>query len=259
MEENSGFIVINRKMLEWEWYQDANTFRLFFHLIMKANWKDGRFLGHAVPRGSLVSSIGHLAEDLNLSVRNVRTSLEHLKSTGEIEIKTTNRFSLITVINYRLYQDKDSESTINRQTTDKQLTINRQTTDKQLTTIEQRNKETKKQRNNNNTPLTPQRGTEEIPIPTVLDFDRFKEAWRDWVAYRKEKRQTLKESTIKIQFRFLAEHSSDAVEIIEQSIRNGWTGLFELKQPRRTEPQPTKTVTLSERQRINEEFLREDG
>ena len=247
MEEN-GFVKFHRKITKWEWYQDANTFRLFFHLIMKANWKDGRFLGHAVPRGSLVSSIGHLAEDLNLSVRNVRTSLEHLKSTGEIEIKTTNRFSLITVINYRLYQDKDSESTINRQTTDKQLT-----------TIEQRNKETKKQRNNNNTPLTPQRGTEEIPIPTVLDFDRFKEAWRDWVAYRKEKQQTLKESTIKIQFRFLAEHSSDAVEIIEQSIRNGWTGLFELKQPRRSEPQPTKTVTLSERQRINEEFLREDG
>jgi hypothetical protein len=36
----SGWIKIHRSILEWEWYEDTNTFRLFMHLILKANHKD---------------------------------------------------------------------------------------------------------------------------------------------------------------------------------------------------------------------------
>ena len=40
--------------------------------------------------------------------------------------------------------------------------------------------------------------------------------------------------TIKKQYSFLAEHNVDtAIEIINQSITNGWTGLFELKKQNR--------------------------
>ena len=51
-----GHIKIDRRILEWEWYSDINTCRLFIHLLLKANWKDGRFQGTEVPRGSLVTS-----------------------------------------------------------------------------------------------------------------------------------------------------------------------------------------------------------
>lgn len=55
-----GHIKIDRRILEWEWYSDINTCRVFIHLLLKANWKDGRFQGTEVPRGSLVTSYSSL-------------------------------------------------------------------------------------------------------------------------------------------------------------------------------------------------------
>ena len=82
MTLDGGFIKIDRGILDWEWYSDINTTRLFIHLILKANWKDGRFQGVKVPRGSLVTSLPTLAEETGLSLQQIRTAEKHLKSTG---------------------------------------------------------------------------------------------------------------------------------------------------------------------------------
>lgn len=100
-----GFISIDRKIVNWEWYKDTNTKALFLHLLFIANWKDGRFKGHEVPRGSVVTSIAHLSQDTGLSRKAVRTALKHLQITHEVAIKTTNKFSLITIEKYGFYQD----------------------------------------------------------------------------------------------------------------------------------------------------------
>ena len=68
---------------------------------------------------------------------------------------------------------------------------------------------------------------------TSLAFDsqEFHATWMEWFNYRKEIKKTLKESTIKKQMQFLGARSeSEAIAIINQSIKNGWTGLFEIKQ-----------------------------
>ena len=140
---DNGHIKIHRKMLEWEWYQDTNTFVLFLHCLLIANWKEGRFMGNVIPRGSFVSSYSQLAQETNLSVQNVRTAISHLKSTGELTSKSHAKFTIFTVVNYNKYQDD------NRQTNN-QLTNNQQATNKQLTTIEEGNKERKKEENNIN-------------------------------------------------------------------------------------------------------------
>ena len=135
---NNGFIKIYRKMTEWEWYTDYKTFVVFLHLLMMANWKPGRFKGHEIPAGACVTSLGHLAKDTGLSVRSVRTALEHLQSTHEIDKRVTNGFHIIFLNNWAKYQGEDVM-------TDKQLTNKRQTTDKRLTTIEESKKERKKE------------------------------------------------------------------------------------------------------------------
>ena len=135
-----GHIKIDRKILEWEWYSDINTCRLFMHMLLKVNWKDGRFQGITVPRGSMVTSYQTLAAETGLSVRNVRTALEHLKSTGEVTVNRQAKFSVVTIKNYCQYQSGDT-------VTDNQVTVNRQTTDSQLTTIEEE-KEVKKKKEN---------------------------------------------------------------------------------------------------------------
>ena len=72
------YIKLSRKILEWEWYSDINTSRLFIHMLLKANWKEGKFRGTTVPRGSFVSSIGKLAEETQLTNREIRTAISHL-------------------------------------------------------------------------------------------------------------------------------------------------------------------------------------
>lgn len=56
------------------------------------------------------------------------------------------------------------------------------------------------------------------------------EAWSEWVQFRKEIKKKLVPTTINRQLKFLEKHKEDHVLIIEQSIMNGWTGLFILKQ-----------------------------
>ena len=88
---DGNYIKLSRGLLEWEWYTDINTTRLFIHMLLKANWKDGNFKGTTVPRGSFVSSIGKLSSEIGLTEREIRTAISHLKMTGEVTSKTANR------------------------------------------------------------------------------------------------------------------------------------------------------------------------
>ena len=40
---DGNYIKLSRGLLDWEWYTDINTTRLFIHMLLKANWKDGNF------------------------------------------------------------------------------------------------------------------------------------------------------------------------------------------------------------------------
>ena len=128
MEE--GFVKINRKLTKWEWYTDANTARVFLHCLIMANWQDTRFRGQEVPRGSFVTGRKKLATELKMSEQSVRTALEHLKSTNEITIKTTSKYSIISVVKYNDYQAVNQRA-------NHQLTNNQPTTNQQLTTYKE--------------------------------------------------------------------------------------------------------------------------
>lgn len=119
-----------RKMLSWEWYQDANTARLFIHLLLTANIHDTRFMGVIVPKGSRVSSIPTLAKELHLSNRQIRTGLEHLQMTGEVTRTAYPKFSVISIVKWEDYQ---TERQAKRQATDRQV-------DSQATGDRQQNK-----------------------------------------------------------------------------------------------------------------------
>lgn len=135
---NGNYIKINRSILEWEWYQNINTCRVFLHMLLKANWKDARFEGKVIPRGSFVSSYSKLAEECSLTINEVRTAVKHLILTGEITSKPHAKFSVFTVKNYDSYQEVN-----------KQITSSSQAINMQLTTIEEGKKERREEINNN--------------------------------------------------------------------------------------------------------------
>lgn len=127
----NGHILLDRKILEWEWYKDINTCKLFLHLLLKANWEDERFQDIEVPCGSFISSYQTLATETGLTIQKIRTAINHLKSTGELTIHPYPKFSVFTVKNYRIYQ----ESNI---TTNNQITENEHVYESQKTQIEER-------------------------------------------------------------------------------------------------------------------------
>jgi hypothetical protein len=104
-----GWIKLHRKFTKWEWYQDANTLRLFLHLLLMANHQDGRWQGIQVRRGQHITGRKRLAKDLKLSEKKIRTALNKLKMTNEVTIEPTSMYSMITITNYDAYNNRDLE------------------------------------------------------------------------------------------------------------------------------------------------------
>ncbi len=83
--EGNRWVKLWESITEWEWYKEANTARLFFHLILKAQYKDTRWQGYDIPRGCVVTSFKRLEEELGLSTQNLRTAIKHLIKSENIE------------------------------------------------------------------------------------------------------------------------------------------------------------------------------
>ena len=137
-----GYVNLHRKMLDWEWYQDGPTKDVFIHLLLTANYKKSKYKGVDIEAGQVVIGRKSLAKALGLGEQQVRTALEHLKSTNDITIKSTNKFSVVTIVNWPLYQFVMQPLT-NNLTND--TPNNQPTTNQQLTTSK---KEKKKKRKN---------------------------------------------------------------------------------------------------------------
>ena len=103
MLEN-GFIKLHRRILQWEWYDEPNTYRLFLHLLLTVNVQDTQWHGMAVPRGARIASFTALATELRLSVKQIRVALAHLEQTGEVAHRSYRHFSVFSVVRFELYQ-----------------------------------------------------------------------------------------------------------------------------------------------------------
>lgn len=131
-----GWIKIHRKILEWEWYDDPNTFKLFMHLMLTANHAPKKWRGQTIGIGQKLTSRAKLSAETKLSEQQIRTCLERLKSTNEITIQATKRQTVITLCNYDTYQSakQDVNQPINQQNvtiaTNNQPTINQATNKK---------------------------------------------------------------------------------------------------------------------------------
>ena len=210
MAKPKSWVKLNRNILEWGWYKDINTKTVFIHLLLKANIEDYFFMGIPVKRGELASSYPKLSAELNMSVQSIRTAILHLKSTGEITVKSYPKFTLFVIENYEKYQDVPEELnkkrgskkwgnrqnnrqlTADQQASNRPSTGNQQATNRQLTTIKEykniRNKEYKE--NIGAAPASPSAVSEYVPkkwekdeVPEMLwgKFDSVAdwEAWRD--------------------------------------------------------------------------------
>ena len=125
--------------------------------------------------------------------------LRLLERTEMIRRRATKKHTVITLVNWSRYQIEETQSGHNPDT-------NR--------TREKKGKERE----------------EEIALPEELDTPDFRKAWSEWTEYRRESKKKLTKSTITRQLGSLAKLGEEAaIASIDQSISNGWTGLFEPK------------------------------
>lgn len=104
MAEPTTFIKIDRNIREWRWYKDANTMRVFVDLLIDANITAKEYEGITVYRGETATSYQSIADRLKLTIKQVRTAVNHLKRTGEVATKKYPKFQVISILNYDKYQ-----------------------------------------------------------------------------------------------------------------------------------------------------------
>ena len=101
---DEGYVKLYRSLKNWRWYTDGPTLRIYIHLVLSANWKEGAFKYSVIKRGQVVMSISKLSNDLKISQSTVARSLKKLKRTGEITSRRISNYSVITITDYDVYQ-----------------------------------------------------------------------------------------------------------------------------------------------------------
>ena len=128
------WIKLYRKFTEWEWYGDTNCKVVFLHLLLTANWKARKWQGQLIDVGELVTSIPMLAESVSLSEQQTRTALRKLKDSEVITCRATNKYTIVKVLNYCVYQSfENSEQQTNQQSSNSQVTDEQQSSNIQAT------------------------------------------------------------------------------------------------------------------------------
>lgn len=225
-----GYIKVWRKMLDSEVMQDDWLCRLWTWCMLKAKWQDGRG-PDSLKRGQFRASRSMASEEMGVSQSKFYRGLNRLKELDCIEIDTNSLRTTITICNYATYQDSEDESEqpVNSERTAGEQRVNSQrTASEQLILLDEEEEEGKKERKG--TPPAEKFDPLPIVLPAALDTPAFRDSWAEWVAYRRDRRLSLRERTVAKQISDFARWGEPAaIEAINTSIRNGWTGVFESK------------------------------
>ncbi len=214
-----GYVKISRSITEWRWYKDANAFRLFIHLIAKANFADTMWNDIVVHRGELVTSYSKLSNELGLTVKEVRSALGKLKRTGEVASTSTSKYTVISVTGYNEYQCSDKQN-------GKRRASKGQAEGKQRATNKKDNKDNNIKEVDNKKEKNIKK--ENFSIPPEIE-----EAFRGFSEMRQKIKKPLTDRAKKMAIRKLQELAPNdyrtQAEILDQSTMQCWQGLFPLK------------------------------
>jgi len=127
---HKGYIKLWRKSLDSNVWRNEKLWRFWTWCLLKATHKKIKtMIGYQeieLNPGQLIFGRKSCSKETGLSEQNIRTALRTLSAT-KLTIKPTNKFSIITIINWDSYQQDKNQ-------TNQQITINQPATNQQLTT-----------------------------------------------------------------------------------------------------------------------------
>lgn len=140
--DHGNWIKLFRKLKEWGWYTDPHTFRLYMHLLLTVNFEEKEWRGIVVLPGQRICGRKKLAEELDLTEQNIRTSLNNLISTKEITKQIAKGYTLITICKWSEYQytekcnQPEDHQRINQRSTNDQPQLKKEKKEKNNSTPE---------------------------------------------------------------------------------------------------------------------------
>ncbi len=112
----AGWIKLHRAITEWEWYADANTMRLFVHLLLTACRVGGQWHGFDLQPGDALATYPAIAAELHMTEKAVRVAFDHLRQTGEITLVwSCNQGSVWRVNQWAEYQTTGDDDNLQNQ------------------------------------------------------------------------------------------------------------------------------------------------
>lgn len=197
-----GWIKIHRKITEWEWYTETNTFVLFIHLLLTCNFKKTKWRGIELAEGESIKGLETLSEETGLSVQNIRTAIKNLLLTGELTERQHGKHRILTVKNYKTYQLANRES--NNLPTGSQQDANKEVT------ADKEGKKVKKEKN-----------------IKYFENGKLNSAFIDFVENRKQAKKSMTPIAISRAVAKLSKYPvAEATRALTESIIGNWSGLF---------------------------------
>lgn len=125
-----GWLKLYRSILDSAVFQDSEILKVWIWLLCNVAFEQhdtvcyGKVI-HLKP-GQIATGRKKIAQCTDLNETKVYRALTALKSLGNIEIKATNKYSIITVVNWDKYQDENGKRTANEQQTNSKTTTEEQ-------------------------------------------------------------------------------------------------------------------------------------
>ena len=219
-----GWIKLHRQSINSAVFCNANLWQVWCYCLMRANHESNhKFLWNGEERilqpGQFITGRFKGAKDCKMSPSTFRDQLAKLQKLKNLDTTSDNKNSLITIVKWASYQGSevkpDTSSDINPTSTRH---------------IQEQENGRKDKADSYFFDL----------LPNELNTVEFKEVWTAWIKYRAEKKNKITPTTAKLQLEKLMKFKAEGMnpeEIINQTITEGWTGLFPLKQDKKQQPE----------------------
>jgi hypothetical protein len=103
------WIKLYRKLLDSDIFKNEKLLKIWIWILLKANHKENTFLlgrqKMTIKSGQFVMGLNKSSDVLDLAKSTIKYWLDYLEKIGKIELKKTNKYTIIIVKNWSLYQD----------------------------------------------------------------------------------------------------------------------------------------------------------
>ncbi len=128
-----GWIKLNRSICDSAVFADAEVLKLWIWILCNAAYEehDTIYSGRAVHlnEGELITSRKELSQKLRTAESKAYRTLQLLQELGNVNIKSNNKFTLVSVVNWGKFQGK-TKAANSKRTANEQQTNNKRTQQK---------------------------------------------------------------------------------------------------------------------------------